>query len=77
MDVIRAKLRETFKDDTIDLSDGYDENIHIVVVSRKFDKMGEKSRQAYLWRLIEKTNLTETEKDLVTVLLAYSPGELK
>jgi len=70
-------LRQAFKDDTIDISDGFDKNIHILVVSRLFDKMGERARQSYLWRLVEKSDLSEAEKDLISVLLAISPGELK
>jgi hypothetical protein len=73
---LQMALRQGFQHDTVDISDGYDGNIHVIVVSRIFEKMGEKTRQAYLWKLMEHANLTEAERDLVTLVYAISPKEL-
>jgi hypothetical protein len=73
---LQAALRRKFQHDTVDISDGYDGNIHVIVVSRIFERMGEKTRQAYLWKLMEQANLTEAETDLVTLVYAISPKEL-
>jgi len=75
--ILKTALRKKFPEDTIDISDGFEGNLHILVVSRIFDNMGERTRQAFLWRIVERTELTEAEKELITVLLAVSPRELK
>jgi hypothetical protein len=74
--LIEASLREKFPQDTVEVSDGFEGNIHVLVVSRVFDKMAERAKFSYLWRIIESTDLTDAEKDLVTALIAYSPREL-
>jgi len=75
--VLQTAFRKKFPSDTVDVSDGYDGNIHIIVVSRAFDKLSERARQATLWRIVENADLTQEEKDLVTLLFGVSPGELK
>src|SRR6266513_3285241 len=64
--IISDALRHEFPHDTVDVSDGYKENIHVVVVSRAFDEMGEREKQQVLWRLIDRTPLTEEEKQLIS-----------
>lgn len=70
-------LKAEFRDDTVDVSDGYMDNIHLVVVSRKFDGMRDKARQEYVWSIIDKSSLTMAEKGKVSLILAYSPADLK
>ena len=52
MKKIERNLRPHFPHDTVDVSSGHHDNIHVVVVSRKFDNMSEKRKQEYLWELI-------------------------
>ena len=75
--LLRTAFRAKFPQDTVDISDGFEGNIHVLVVSNVFDKMGERTRYSFLWRIVERTELTPDEKDLITVLLAYSPRELR
>jgi hypothetical protein len=56
---------------------GYGDNIHIIVVSRKFDGMREKEKQELLWRAIDESDLSDAEKVLISLILPYSPGDLK
>lgn len=70
-------LREEFPTDTVDISPGYHDNIHVVVVSRRFDNMGEKEKQDYLWTIIDRSNLKKSEKKRISLILPYSPVELK
>jgi acid stress-induced BolA-like protein IbaG/YrbA len=74
---IARALRAQFKDDTVDVSDGYKDNIHVVVVSRKFDKMSEKQKQQYVWDLIDASPLTAAEKSLISLVYPISPAEIK
>ncbi len=71
---LQMAFRKKFPNDTVDISDGYDGNIHIIVVSRAFDRMSERARQATLWRIVENAYLSQEEKDLVTLLFGISPG---
>jgi hypothetical protein len=70
-------LRQAFPHDTVDVSDGYRDNVHVLVVSRRFDDLSDKSRYALLWRLVEGSGLTAAQKDRISVLLGLSPGEIK
>lgn len=71
-------LKLEFPDETVDISDGYRDNIHVLVVSRKFDKFSEKKKMAYLWEAITANGVfTDEELAKISLLLAYSPKELK
>lgn len=70
-------LRPKFPEDTVDVSDGYQENVHVIVVSRKFQNMHEQEKQDLLWALIDKSDLTEEDKSKISLILPYSPAELK
>jgi len=70
-------FRKEFPTDTIDVSDGYKDNIHVLVVSRKFDSMNERQKQDMMWTLVKSAELSQKEMDLITVLMALSPGEIK
>jgi hypothetical protein len=75
--ILEAELRKTFPHDTIDVSDGYQQNIHVVVVSRKFDEMRERDKQDFLWSFIDATDLDADEKNLISLLVPASPEMLK
>lgn len=75
--ILAAVLRAAFPNDTIDVSDGYKDNIHVMVVSRKFDRMNERKKQDYLWQLIDGSPLSEREKRLISLVYPLSPAEIK
>jgi len=70
-------LRPHFKQDTVDVSPGYHDNVHVVMFSRNFNNMGEKEKQDYLWSLIDHSDLSEAEKLRISLILPYTPAELK
>jgi acid stress-induced BolA-like protein IbaG/YrbA len=70
-------LRAEFPNDTVDVSDGYLGNIHVVVVSRRFDQMSEKEKQQLLWDLIERSELSDAEKERISLVYPVSVAELK
>ena len=83
--VDRAKLkqklergfRKHFRCDTVDISDGYRDNIHVMIVSRQFDPMSEKKKQDFLWTIIDDLKLTAEEQALISLVLPVSPAEIK
>lgn len=70
-------LRTEFPGETVDVSDGYADNIHVIVVSHRFAGMREKEKQDLLWGAIDKSDLTDGEKVLISLILPYSPSDLK
>lgn len=74
---IAQALRREFPTDTVDVSDGYKDNIHVLVVSRKFDPMEDRVQQEYLWSLIDAAGLTKAEQGLISLVMAVSPSLLK
>jgi len=75
--IIEAEYRKEFPNDTVDVSDGYADNIHVVVVSRRFDDLDEQHKQDLLWSILDRTSLTDDEKGLVSLLLPVSPAQIK
>ena len=75
--LLREAFRERFPHDTVDISDGYKENIHVVVVSREFDEMSDREKQELMWEIIDGTDLAEDEKTLVSLVYPVSPAEIK
>lgn len=75
--IVEKALRREFPTDTVDISDGYKDNIHVLVVSRKFDPLDERRQGEMLWTLIDATELTPDEKGLLSLVLAVSPALLK
>lgn len=73
---IREALKRAFPEDTVDVSDGYADNIHVLVVSRKFDAMEEQAKQDMLWGLIDK-QIPPAESRLISLVLPLSPAEIK
>ena len=59
----------------IDVSDGYRDNVHIVLVSRQFDGMPEREKDEYLWSIVRPALSTDAGR--ISLLLGYSPDQLK
>lgn len=75
--ILENALRKEFPNDTVDISDGYRDNIHVLVVSRRFDELEEKSKQELIWRIIDSSRLTPVEKRLISLVYPVSPAEIK
>jgi len=76
-EILHRAFRREFPQDTVDISDGYRDNIHVMVVSRKFDKKSEKAKQDLMWKIIDRTDLTEEEKGRISLAYPLSPAEIK
>lgn len=76
---IEKILREQFPNtgETVDVSDGSGDNIHVIVVSRQFDNMREKAKQDLLWGPIDRSDLNDADKVKISMILPYSPDDLK
>ena len=75
---IEELLRKEFNENsTVDVSDGYQDNIHIVVVSNKFSGKSENEKQDMLWNVIEASDLSDFDKNKISLIIPYSPAELK
>ena len=57
-------------------SDGPDDNIHVVIVSRKFDGRRMMEKNDLIWSVLV-NNLTEDEWGKVTLWVGASPEEVK
>lgn len=75
--IIEVALRKEFPRDTVDVSDGYQDNIHVIVVSRKFDGMTERDKTDLLWKVIDGTELSDAEKLKISLIMPVSPAEIK
>lgn len=75
--LVYEAFRKHFPEDTVDVSDGYRENIHVMVVSREFDRMREREKQDAMWKIIDKTDLSQDEKGLISLVFPVSPAEIK
>ncbi len=75
--ILDKAFRNEFPKDTVDVSDGYQENIHVLIVSRRFDSMNEQEKIDCLWSIIDGTDLSGDEKRLISLTLALSPAEIK
>lgn len=78
-----AKIRQVLKsghfpgeDDFVDVSEGDDGGIHVVVVSRKFDEKRPKEKRDLIWTDLM-AGLTQAEWSQVTLAVARSPEEVK
>jgi len=74
---LEAAFRAEFPHDTVDVSDGYKDNIHVLVVSRRFDGMPEQNKQDWLWGIIDRTKLPRRAKLLISLVLPLSPADIK
>jgi hypothetical protein len=77
MQLIQDAFRRRFPHDTVDVSDGYEDNIHVLVVSREFDRMTEKQKQDLMWKIIDSTPLNDDKKKLISLVFPVSPAEIK
>lgn len=75
--LLEKALRAEFSNDTVDISDGFADNIHVLVVSRKFDGLSENEKQDWIWRMIESAELNPAELRLISLVLPLSPAEIK
>lgn len=76
---IHDVLRKSYfkdADDLVDVSDGADGNIHLVVVSRKFDGQRLKEKNDLIWSVLVK-NLLPEEWGKVSLSVGASPEEIK
>ncbi len=74
---LEAVLKREFPAETVDVTpSGVRDNVHVVVVSRRFDGMTEPQKQDFLWSIIDRSNLSKAEKLRITMLLPVSPREL-
>lgn len=63
-------------DDAADVSDGPEDSIHLVIVSRKFDGRRLKEKNDLIWSQLMQ-NLIPDEWDKVSLSIGASPGEIK
>ena len=82
-DVLKQKVHDVLKgvyfsapDDLVDVSDGPDDSIHVVIVSRKFDGRRMKEKNDLIWSILAK-NLLPEEWGQITLSIGTSPEELK
>ncbi|MEZ4267520.1 MAG: hypothetical protein R3F39_14170 [Myxococcota bacterium] len=74
---IEQVLRKEFPTDTVDVSDGHGTNIHLVVVSRRFDPMSIRESHEFVWDLLDNSGaLSEAEMALISLVVASSPSLL-
>ena len=68
-------FRTAFPKGYVDVSEGYHNRLHVLVISRDFDGMTEREKQARLWEIADQ-KLGEKTPD-ISLLIGYSPDELK
>jgi hypothetical protein len=80
---LKTRIRDVLKsgyfkgpDDLVDISDGPDDSVHIVVVSRKFDGRRMREKEDLIWSDLTK-NLSPEEWGKVTLSIGASPEEIK
>jgi len=74
---IEVAIRKEFPTDTVDISDGYGSNIHVMVVSQRFDSMDDAIQRDLLWTLIRSAGLNDQEEALISLALTISPSIIK
>lgn len=63
-------------DDAVDVSDGPEDSIHLVIFSRKFNQRSMKEKHDVIWsELMQKLNTDEWSK--VSLSIGASPEEIK
>jgi len=74
---IQELLKPEFPDSLVDVSpSGIRDNIHVKVVSRRFDGMRDHERQDFLWSLIDTSDLSQEQKLQISLILPLSPADL-
>ena len=70
-----AALRGEFPTDTIDVTEGYQGRVHVLVVSSKFNDLSEHARQDLLWGILKAELAYEAQG--VSFAIAYGTDELR
>ncbi|MBY0231338.1 MAG: hypothetical protein K2W96_18805 [Gemmataceae bacterium] len=80
---LKAKIRDALRgayfkdqDDLVDVSDGPEDSIHLVIVSRKFDGRRMKEKNDLIWSVLTQ-KLPPEEWGKVSLSVGTSPEELK
>jgi stress-induced morphogen len=80
---LKQKIRDALKDayfkdtdDLVDVSDGPDDSVHVVIVSRKFDGRRMKEKNDLIWSVLVK-KLSPEEWGKVSLSVGASPEEIK
>lgn len=80
---LKQKIHDALKDayfkdpdDLVDVSDGPDDSIHVVIVSRKFDGQRMKDKNDLIWSVLVE-RLTPEEWGKVSLSVGASPEEIK
>ncbi len=63
-------------DDLVDVSDGSGDNVHVVVVSRKFDGLRMREKHDLIWSVLAH-NLQPVEWGKISLSVGASPEEIK
>ena len=63
-------------DDLVDVSDGPDDSVHVVVVSHKFDGLRMKAKNDLIWSVLSQ-KLRPEEWGKVSLSVGTSPEEIK
>lgn len=82
-DQLKQKIRDVLKrgyfqdgNDLVDVSDGPDDSIHVVIVSRKFDGQRMKEKHDLIWSELNQ-KLAPEEWGRVSLSIGVSPEEIK
>jgi stress-induced morphogen len=80
---LKKKIRDALKgayfkdpDDLVDVSDGPDDSIHVVIVSRKFDGRRMSEKNDLIWSVLVQ-ELRPEEWGKVSLSVGASPEEIK
>ena len=80
---LKEKVHEVLKaayfnapEDLVDVSDGPDDSIHVVIVSRKFDGRRMKEKNDLIWSVLVQ-HLRPEEWGKVSLSVGTSPEEIK
>jgi stress-induced morphogen len=80
---LKRKVRDVLKqnyftdpDDLVDVSDGPDDSIHLVIVSHKFDGRRMREKNDLIWSVLVQ-NLAPEEWGKISLSVGTSPEEIK
>lgn len=74
--ILAERLRSSFQDGQVDVTDGFNKNIHVTVISGYFKGMPEERKQDALWKAVDSTELTQDDKQLISLILPFAPDEV-
>ncbi len=80
---LKKKIHDVLKsvyfqdpDDSVDVSDGPNDSVHVVIVSRKFDGRRMKEKNDLIWSVLT-NHLAPDEWGKVSLSIGASPEEIK